>query len=243
MKIKSVPFISMAVILVIGMVASSFAVSRLFIKLEKESELMVKGYAERNIRSDQGRFLVNLNVYSKTLAEAYKKLNADTAILQAKIKEVGFKEEEVGVANVQMQKIVKKDANGKDTNETDFYQLTLPVTVTSANVDLINDKHKALNALLQDGIEIQVFNPEYYINGVDKYKMELLSMATRNGYERAGLIANSSGGKIKKLISAKQGVFQITAPNSSDVSDCGIYDLSSLNKNAKIVVTLKYRLE
>ena len=93
------------------------------------------------------------------------------------------------------------------------------------------------------GIEVTVYSPEYFITDIDKYKMELLAQATQNGYDRARLIARSSGGSIAKLKSAKQGVFQIMPPDSNDISDYGIYDLSSIIKSARIVVTLTYQLK
>ncbi len=243
MKIKTFPIVLVAVILVIGMIASSFAISRLFIRMEKDRDIRVKGYAERMVKSDRGSFYVTLTVEHKTLQEAYKKLNAQSAILMAKIKESGFNDKEIKVFNVGMKKCLKRDINGRETNEIDFFQLQLPVTVSSSNVDAIEQKHKCINDLLLDGIEVQVCNPEYYIDGVDKYKIELLAAATLNGQERAAQIARSGGSRVGRLVSAQQGVFQITAPDSGDISDYGEYDRSCITKNAKIVVTLTYILE
>jgi len=49
-----------------------------------------------------------------------------------------------------------------------------------------------------------------------------------------------SGGVLGKIISARQGVIQITAPCSDEISDYGAYDTKSLQKIIKIVVTAEF---
>ena len=73
--------------------------------------------------------------------------------------------------------------------------------------------------------------------------MELLAEATSDGYKRAHLMADNSGGKVGKLVEANQGIFQITEPDSTAVSSYGIYDTSTIEKEIKAVVTLKYLIE
>jgi hypothetical protein len=42
---------------------------------------------------------------------------------------------------------------------------------------------------------------------------------------------------------AKTGVFQITSRNSTDVSDWGIYDTSSIDKDITAVVSVTFGIE
>ena len=60
---------------------------------------------------------------------------------------------------------------------------------------------------------------------------------------RALALAKGSKGRIGALISAQQGVFQITERHSTDTSGSGEYDTSSIDKSAKAVVTLEYAIE
>ena len=73
--------------------------------------------------------------------------------------------------------------------------------------------------------------------------MELLAEATKNAAERAEVLARNSKGTVGALISATQGVFQITAPASSDISGYGEYDKRTIQKEVKAVVTLEFRVE
>ena len=74
-------------------------------------------------------------------------------------------------------------------------------------------------------------------------KMTLLEKATQNGYDRAQVLAKSSGSKVGTLANASQGVFQIVSYGSTDVSDYGISDTSSIKKNAKAVVSMEYFID
>ena len=58
--------------------------------------------------------------------------------------------------------------------------------------------------------------------------------------ERADQFAKVSGSHAGRLMSARQGIFQVTPENSTDLSDMGTYDTSTIDKVVKIVVTLSY---
>jgi hypothetical protein len=60
---------------------------------------------------------------------------------------------------------------------------------------------------------------------------------------RAEVLAENSRARIGMLRSARQGVFQITPANSTEVSDYGRNDTSAREKSIKAVVTIRYALE
>ena len=60
---------------------------------------------------------------------------------------------------------------------------------------------------------------------------------------RAGNMAKSTGNKIGFMRSARMGVFQITPVNSTEVSDWGENDTSSLYKKVTAVVTVSFAIE
>ena len=91
--------------------------------------------------------------------------------------------------------------------------------------------------------EISIDGPYYYVTSIEQAKLRLLGKATENAFQRANLIADNSGGKTGKLVEASQGIFQITEPDSTEVSDYGMYSISTIEKDIKAVVTLKYRIE
>jgi hypothetical protein len=48
---------------------------------------------------------------------------------------------------------------------------------------------------------------------------------------------------VGRLVSAAQGVYQIVARGSTSGSDYGEYNTSSIDKTARIVVTLEYAVK
>ena len=73
----------------------------------------------------------------------------------------------------------------------------------------------------------------------------MLAKASEDARTRAETIVKNAGGKIKGLQSANMGVFQITAPNSSDedYSWGGTFNTSSKAKRASINMRLTYLLK
>jgi hypothetical protein len=45
-----------------------------------------------------------------------------------------------------------------------------------------------------------------------------------------------------RLVSARQGIIQITKKNSSDMTDWGVYDTETIDKVVKLVVSLEYEI-
>jgi uncharacterized protein len=71
-------------------------------------------------------------------------------------------------------------------------------------------------------------------------KVRLIGAATKDSLLRAEQFAANSGVTVGPLRSASQGVFQITAPNSTETADYGSYDTSTVEKLVKAVVTVEY---
>ena len=96
--------------------------------------------------------------------------------------------------------------------------------------------------LIRNGVDLSIASPEFYITDLKDTKLKLLAEATDDGYKRAYTLAEKSHGRVGALISAEQGVFQITTRNSTDTSGCGVYDTSTIEKTVKAIVTLKYEI-
>ena len=82
---------------------------------------------------------------------------------------------------------------------------------------------------------------EYYYSKLPEARVELLANAVADSKARAEQLAKAGGKAIGPLQSASSGVVQVMAPNSVEVSDYGMYDTSSINK--EIMVTVKASFE
>jgi hypothetical protein len=85
--------------------------------------------------------------------------------------------------------------------------------------------------------------PQYLYTQLSQLRVEMVAEATKDAQARAEAIAKSTGNTVGSIRSAKTGVFQITSRNSTDVSDYGIYDTSSLEKDITAVVSVQFGME
>ncbi|HAK58832.1 MAG TPA: hypothetical protein DCO77_00390 [Nitrospiraceae bacterium] len=232
-----------AIIVALGIVLSSLFLSKLFVRIKHEQDITVKGYAEKSVISDIGKFECSFSARRVTLNSAYRDLQKSKKIILAFLKKKGVKKEEIELGNIGTQKIFKKDPKGNTTNEIEYNTANQSITITSNNVQLIKDVHQKITELIKNGIDLYAGSPKYYVSNLDDIKVELIAKATENGYQRAGILALNSGGKVGALSSARQGVFQITAPNSTEISGYGVYSTSTIKKVVKAVVTLEYMID
>ncbi len=97
-------------------------------------------------------------------------------------------------------------------------------------------------AVLRDGAALEFSQLEYFFSGIAQLKQELLSFATRDARERAAQIAENTGSRVGKIISARSGVFQITEPYSTEVSGFGMHNTSTRQKEITVTVHASFAL-
>jgi uncharacterized protein len=71
-------------------------------------------------------------------------------------------------------------------------------------------------------------------------KLDALAAATEDARRRAEILVKGLGGKLGSMRSTSLGVYQITPRDSTDVSDYGINDTSSREKDVNAVVTATF---
>ena len=236
--------------IVIGMVISAFMLSRFMLKIQTTTEksITVKGVAEKEIISDIGAFYCSISVKNTDRAAGYADLNKKAEILHAKLKSLGFTAEMLEDKSISCDEKFRTETvkeNNQSVSKTlfDHYYLTYSIRVRTNNVKLIEAKALKIYDLASEKYDIYVGTPQYYINNPEQYKLELVDKASASAAERARTAAGQSGSKIGALIKARQGVIQITSPASSETSDYGVYNTSSINKVMRLVMTLEFSLK
>jgi hypothetical protein len=136
-----------------------------------------------------------------------------------------------------------RNAQGALTNQVEGYALSQEVRVGSADIGLVSSVSKHSAELVEQGVEFSSYRPEYFYTRLGELKISMLAEATADARHRAEVLAKNGGGQIGHLLSARQGVFQITPAHSTEVSDYGRNDTSSREKSIKAVVTVRYAIE
>jgi hypothetical protein len=233
----------LGVFLCAGIIIGTFIISKTVEHVKFQNQrITVKGYAERTITSDIVSWRGQITARSTELVTAYDNLQADLNKVLSYLEQKGISRDDVDIASVITSIQYKRTANGMTTNIVEGYNLVQPVSITSSNIEQIAEIANEITVLIQQGVEFDSFPPQYFYTKLDNMKIELLGEATKNAYIRAEQLAENSGSKVGSLKYASQGVFQITPVYSTQVSDYGTYDTSTIEKSVKAVVTIEYSI-
>ena len=202
--------------------------------------LVVTGSAKRPIRSDY--IIVRLAVSSQgaTAQTAYQELKRQTGEVRAYLKNQQVPDDAITFSPIQNYAIPERTINGRETGRILSYRLTQRLEIRSDDVERYAQLAQEANELLNQGINLVSEPPEYLYTKLSQLRIEMVAEATKDAQARAEAIASSTETQVGTVRSAKTGVFQITSRNSTDVSDYGIYDTSSLEKDITAVVSVTF---
>lgn len=210
-----------------------------------DNVISVSGYSQKIITSDVAKWnsTISRQADIKGLAEAYRLMKSDLEKVSAFIKSNDIADTAITVGVIDVQTNYNYGNYGGKSGEITGYNLTQNIQVQMNDVEKITKVAQKSGELIDQGITFSSRPLEYYYSKLSDVKLEMLAMATEDAKSRAGRIAESSGAKVGKIKSASQGVFQITPVNSTDVSDYGSYDTSSVEKQITSVVRASFVMQ
>lgn len=166
------------------------------------------------------------------------------AVVKNYLIQKGVSENEIVYLPVTTETIYASDPKtGMITRDISGYVLRQSIEIRSKEVDKVTAISRESTELIEKGIEFESYPPQYYYTKLNELKIDRLAEAAKDAVNRAQKIAASTGAKIGHLRSTKMGVFQITPKNSTEVSDYGINDTSSLEKEITAVVDAEFALQ
>jgi hypothetical protein len=243
--LRNTQVVILGVCIAVATIVASVILSQGFIHVMKmtREQITVTGSANKPIASDYVVWRASFTVRDPDLAKAYKRLSADLDLVKKYLLSKGITEQELTVPQVGIEQLYKKDEHGNDTNERTDYRLTQLVEVRSEDVVKITGVSRTITELIDQDVELISGSPEYLYRKLDELKLQMLAEATQNAKQRAENMAKATGNRIGVIRSARMGVFQITASDSTDVSDMGINDTSSVDKKVTAVVTASFAID
>ena len=232
------------VVLSCSLVISAFIGSEAIHEFKQANDLLVvTGSAKRPIRSDY--IIVRLSVSSQgsTAQTAYQDLKRQTKQIQAYLKNQQVPDDAITLSAIQNYAIPERTLNGRETGRILSYRLSQRIEIRSDDVERYAQLAQQANELINEGINLVSEPPEYLYTKLSQLRIEMVAEATKDAKARAEAIASSTGNQIGTVRRAKTGVFQITSRNSTAVSDYGIYDTSSLEKDITAVVSVTFSMK
>lgn len=243
--LRNSQIIILGVCIAAATIVSSVILSKGFLRITKfiREQITVTGSAQKDIKSDYIVWRSTFTVREADLKTGFKKINEGLAKVQKYLLEKGVKENEIIANQISTEKLYKKNEKGADTNEIQWFILSQPLEIRSAEVEKIDGISRKSTELINENIDFESGAPEYFYTKLDELKIEMLAKATENAKLRADNMVKATGNKIGFMRSARMGVFQITPLNSTEVSDWGVNDTSSLEKKVTAVVNASFAIE
>lgn len=232
--------LGLGVALAVGVILSTWIYQST--SMSMRNTITVKGYAEQSIVSEQAKWTGSISKRDSKLSEAYKRVAEDAEIFLQFAKDSGFDDKDIGIEDISHVTLYKPKKEGYgETNEIEGYVVTQNFKIKSDNLNAIKDFANSVSRLNEGGLELKSFGASYYYpsDKLEKIKLEMLAEATKNAHHRAMQFAENSGAQVGRLMSARQGLFQVLAPDSA-ASEYDRYDTYSIDKIIKLVVTLTY---
>lgn len=208
------------------------------------SGIEVTGSAVAIVKSDSATWDLDITTTAKNKKQAFDHLVANKATVLDYLKSKGFSDAEIDIQNTNSYPVFKKSSeSGEDTNEVDHYVTSQTIRVSSTNIQLVKTASLDVENLLNKGIDIRSNQPQYFYTKLSDLKIQLLNQASEDAKKRAKAMLRSTGNRVGAIKSVKTGVFQITTPNSTEVSDYGVYDTSTIDKKVTAVTQVTFKIK
>ena len=232
-----------AAVLAIGLVVASAIFGWSYSRSKKGDEsITVTGSAKKRIKSDLIVWSASVTTQSMDRKEAYQQLADNIPTVKKFLMEKGIPEANITISSVAIVQERGKDSEGTVTGKVTGYSLRQSVEVKSTDVEKVSQIAREATELINQGIFIESAAPQFIYTKLGDLKIEMLAEAAKDAKARAEQIANSTGNSIGTVRSAKMGVMQITAADSNEVSDYGLNDTSSLEKDITAVVNVSFAI-
>ncbi len=238
-KIEKFQILLLAVVIAIGgIIASSILTGAL-----SKDVISVTGSYSQQVISDSGIFEFEIKSRKTTKSEAYAEINKQRPVVIKYLEEQGFSKEEIDIKTSRGYDIYKIMPNGMTTNQIAAFDASQRISVKSKDVQKIKKVATDITNLTSKGIDINVDEPSYFYSKLSDVKVKMLEEATKDAKQRASAMLKATHNKVGKIQSVRMGVFQITPVDSTNVSDMGINDTTTIEKKITSVANVTFRIK
>lgn len=234
-----------ALALGVALVLAVWIGSNSILSVKQPRKVVVTGLAEQDFDSDLVVWSASYRVKGSSVTEAYREIEPMRVLVQQYLDKHSLPKETYSFGSVDIEQSFSSgyDAHGNYQSVPNGYVLMQAVTVTSSNIDQVEEISKNISELITQGVEVTSGAPKYYYTKLGDLKHKMLQTASADALARAREIAEGSDARVGKLREASMGVFQIVGKNSDeDYSWGGSFNTSSRKKTASITVKATYAL-
>jgi hypothetical protein len=204
-----------------------------------DNGITVTGSAKTSATADNAVWTLNVALSRPLVADAVKKVGSDVDAVTEYLIKGGIPASALTLGSVSTFGN-EEWQNGNNTGRILSYRASRDITVRTKDVQLVYTLSQGIGSLLQTGINVNNYGPQYYISTLPDLRPQLLEEAMKDAKTRAVAITKAVGGSVGAVQSVKSGVFQVTTPDSTMVSDGGAYDTSTIEKTVTSTVSVTF---
>lgn len=243
-KHRTIGNIIVALILTVGIIIAAFIATNGLVEIKSDrTSIVVTGSAKQQITSDLIVWSGYFNCQAKIITDAYTNLETNRQKVEKYLVDQGIKKEDIVFSSISTCVYYVTNDYGYTTNQIDYYDLSQTVTISSSEIDKVTEISRNATELLNQGVQFQSNAPQYMYTKLADIKVTMLAEATKDARKRAEMIAENAGSELGDLTYADMGVMQITPLYSNEISDYGINDTYSLEKEITAVVHCTFNIK
>jgi uncharacterized protein len=212
-----------------------------------KQSISVKGLAEKPVPADCAEWTVGVRLDGATFAAALKALREQLPPLDQFLAQQGFDKAsiKVGAENVAPKMVEEQRSESRFVEVQKGYTASQEIVIATKDLAKIQAASRAILDAEAKAPSIFHSQPLYLVSNLEDIKMSLLGAATRNAQSRAEEFAKNGGVKVGVMRSASQGAFYILRAGASmEGGDYGgAYDKTTIEKLARVVVTIDYNID
>lgn len=230
------PFLPLAVVLGIAIIIVGIIGSWTAVVIKNASDtLTVTGSATQDVQADSAKWTITAqeSAYQDGIPAATEQVLADAKKVQNFLVNAGIPmaSTTLGAVHTNVDYSYSK-TDGSPTR----YMISQDVTVSSDNPQLIQRLSQDTTPLTNQGLTLQVQDPQYLISNLPQYRVSLAGAAMKDAQARAAELVKNTGQSVGRLRSASTASVQVMAQGSMDVSDYGTYDTGTIDKTVMVSV-------
>lgn len=232
------------VAIAIGLVIASFIAGGYALQVKRANDtITTTGSSRMSVQSDFAIWKGNLYASARSIQAASGNLFASRDRLARFFEEQNVPDSLVQFKGMNSWTVDEYDSQGRATGRVLSYNMNMDFELRSHDVDMIERIAREAEALLMEGIAIRPYGLEYYYTQLDEARVSLMAAATMDAKRRAEQIAGAAGNRVGSIRQARMGVIQVVQPNSTNVSDYGMYDTSTRDKDVVAVVNVTFAVK
>jgi uncharacterized protein len=233
-------FLGLLAIAVAGVVMTHILADTVRETRRTRDTITVTGSAKKPISANLVRWSIAVSTEAPTAAPAARRLRRDSAVVREYLKRGGIPAGAISSSVVRSEKVIQRLSRHRQRTR---YRVTEVLEVSTRQIDAVEPVATRIGQLIERGVDVSAQPLEYYSTELTQAKLDVLEAATEDARRRAEILVHGLGGKLGRMRASSLGVFQVVPRDSTEVSDYGINDTSSREKDATAVVSAKFAVK